>query len=95
MEEGVGNDRDRKEVLAATGLRCGFKHHAGRERSEGGVGVEIWFETLASFLYTKQRNPRCGKCHGASLFGLPLRIDVRSTHKMAISTIATEIQNSI
>ena len=69
--------------------------HRERERSEGGVGVEIWFQTLASFLYTKQRNPGCGKCHGTSLFGLPLRIDVRSTHKMAISTIASEIQNSI
>ena len=65
------------------------------ERSEGGVGVEMWFQTLASFLYTKQRNPGCGKCHRASLFGLPLRIDVRSTHEMAISTIATKIQNSI
>ena len=85
-EGGVGSDR--VEMWFQTPRR-------ERERSEGGVGVEIWFQTLASFLYTKQRNPGCGKCHGASLFGLPLRIDVRSTHKMAISTIATEIQNSI
>ena len=50
LEEGVGNDRDRKEVLAATGLRCGFKHHAGRERDRKEVlGLRYGFKLLLLF----------------------------------------------